>query len=115
MRRKTRLQSSVSPGDFLLSHPVLNNLVLSLLETRVADPQPGRYWLASRNGEVAGVAFQSPLTYPVQLTTMGSNIAVAMADAIAGSGVSVPGVGGEAALSAAFAGQWTERRKAGAV
>lgn len=97
--------------DFLLSQPVLNNLILSLLEARMAYPEPGRYWLASRNGTVAGVAFQSPLTYPVQLTPMEFDAAAAMADAIAGSGVFLPGVSGEAATAACFAGQWTEHRR----
>jgi hypothetical protein len=47
---------------FLLSQPVLNNLILSLLEARIAHPEPGRYWTASRTGAVVGVALQSPLT-----------------------------------------------------
>lgn len=100
--------------DFLLSQPVLNNLILSLLEARIARSEPGRYWLASRTGAVVGVAFQSPLTYPAQLTPMESDAAVAMADAIADSGVSLPGVSGDAATAARFAGQWTEQRKSGA-
>lgn len=99
---------------FLLSQPVLNNLILSLLEARIARPEPGRYWLASRGGVVIGVVFQSPLTYPAQLTPMEFDTAVAVADAIGGSGVSLPGVSGEAATAAHFAGQWTERRKSGA-
>lgn len=37
-----------------------------------------------------------------------------MADAIADSGVSLPGVSGEAGTAARFAGQWTEQRKSGA-
>jgi uncharacterized protein len=93
---------------------VLNNLILSLLEARMARPEPGRYWLASRSGAIAGVVFQSPLTYPAQLTPMESDAAAAIADAIADSGVSLPGISGEAATAARFAGQWTERRKSGA-
>jgi hypothetical protein len=115
------IRASEDPGlvmtmaqDFLLSQPVLNNLILSLLEARIARPEPGRYWLASRNGAIAGVVFQSPPTYPAQLTPMESDAAVAMADAIAGSGVSLPGISGEAATAARFAGQWTEQRKSGA-
>jgi hypothetical protein len=115
------IRASEDPGlinamarDFLLSQPVLNNLILSLLEARIARPEPGRYWLASRGGGVLGVVFQSPLTYPAQLTPMEFDTAVAMADAIAGSGISLPGISGEAATAARFAGQWTERRKSGA-
>jgi uncharacterized protein len=100
--------------DFLASRPVLNNLILSLLEARVADPMPGRYWWASRNGAVAGVAFHSPPSYPIQLTPMETDTAVTMAEAIADSGVNPPGAAGEASTAACFAGQWTERRKSGA-
>lgn len=100
--------------DFLVSQPVRNNLILSLLEARVARPEPGRYWLALRSGAVVGVAFHSPPAFPAQLTPMQSDIAAAMAGTIAASGVSLPGVSGEAATAARFAGQWTEQRKTGA-
>jgi hypothetical protein len=97
------IRASDDPGfimamaqEFLLSQPVTNNLILSLLEARLAHSEPGRYWLATRSGAIAGVAFQSPLTYPAQLTAMESDAAAAMADAIADSGVSLPGIGGEA-------------------
>jgi hypothetical protein len=45
---------------------------------------------------------------------MESDAAIAMAGAIADSGVSLPGISGEAATAARFAGQWTEQRKTGA-
>jgi hypothetical protein len=32
-------------GAFLSSQPVLHNLVLSILHTRVAQDDPGRYWI----------------------------------------------------------------------
>lgn len=41
-------------------------------------------------------------------------MAIAMAVAIANSGVSLPGVSGEAGTAARFAEQWTEQRKSGA-
>lgn len=41
-------------------------------------------------------------------------MAIAMAVAIANSGVSLPGVSGEARTAARFAEQWTEQRKSGA-
>ena len=45
---------------------------------------------------------------------MASGVAVTMAVAIADSGVSLPGVSGEAGTAAGFAEQWTEQRKSGA-
>jgi predicted GNAT family acetyltransferase len=41
-------------------------------------------------------------------------VVAAMVDAIAESGVSLPGVNGEAATAASFAGHWTERHKSAA-
>jgi len=100
--------------EFLASEPVLHNLVLSLLEARVALPEPGRYWVATEQGKITGVVFQSPLTVPATITPMQPSVVAAMVDAIAEAGVALPGVNGDAATAASFAGQWTERCKAAA-
>jgi ribosomal protein S18 acetylase RimI-like enzyme len=102
-------------GEFLASEPVLHNLVFSLLHARVAHAEPGRYWVAARNGQIAGVVFQSPLTLAAQLTPMHPDVIAAMVDAIANAGIVLPGVGGDAATAASFAGQWTERVKSAAI
>jgi uncharacterized protein len=101
-------------GAFLSSQPVLHNLVLSILHARVAQGDPGRYWIAMQRDNAAGVVLQSPLTFPATLTPMPAPVAVAMADAIAEAGVALPGVNGDAATAACFAGQWSERSKAAA-
>jgi predicted GNAT family acetyltransferase len=96
---------------FLVSDPVLHNLILTLLHARVAYPEPGRYWLA-RDGEagaVVGVVFQSPLDFFASITPTSPEAVAALVDAIVGAGVVLPGVNGEAATAARFAGQWTER------
>lgn len=102
-------------GAFLASQPVLHNLILSILHARVAQGDPGRYWMAARGDDVVGVVIQSPLTFPATLTPMEPPAAVAMADAIAEAGVVLPGINGEASAAAWFAGQWSERTKSGAV
>jgi predicted GNAT family acetyltransferase len=102
-------------GDFLLSKPVLHNVILTLLHARIENPQPGRYWVAENEGHVAGLVFQSPQTYHATLTPMPSAVVAAMVNAIAASVESLPGINGEAATTASFAGQWTERRKSAAV
>ena len=94
---------------FLVSDPVRHNLILTLLHARVAYPEPGRYWLA-RDCAVVGVIFQSPLDFFASLTPMSLEAVVRMVEAIAGAGVVLPGVNGEAATAARFAGQWTERQ-----
>jgi predicted GNAT family acetyltransferase len=101
-------------GVFLASQPVLHNLVLSILHARAALGDPGRYWTAIQQDRIVGVVLQSPLTFPATLTPMEPPGATAMADAIAEAGIALPGVNGEAATAARFAGQWSERTKSAA-
>src|SRR5580698_6485944 len=98
-------------GVFLSSQPVLHNLVLSILHARVAEGDPGRYWMAIQREDVVGVVLQSPLTFPATLTPMEPPVATAMADAIANAGIPLPGVNGEAQTAAVFSGEWSERSK----
>jgi GNAT superfamily N-acetyltransferase len=100
---------------FLSSEPVLHNLILTLLRARVAQGDPGRYWIALHGEEAVGVVVQSPLEYPATLTPMGPRAVVAVVDSIAEAGVTLPGVNGDAATAASFAGQWSERCKSPAV
>jgi predicted GNAT family acetyltransferase len=99
---------------FLSSQPVLHNLVLSILHARVVHGDPGRYWMAIQRDDTVGVVVQSPLTFPATLTPMETSVATAMADAIAEAGVALPGINGEAATAAMFAGRWSERSKSAA-
>ncbi|HXW62862.1 MAG TPA: GNAT family N-acetyltransferase [Candidatus Acidoferrales bacterium] len=100
---------------FLSSEPVLHNLILSILHSRVAHGDPGRYWIAFHGDETLGVAVQSPLEYPATLTPMEPRAVLAIVDAIAEAGVTLPGVHGDAATAAHFAGQWSERCKLAAI
>lgn len=102
-------------GVFLSSQPVLHNLILSILHARVAEGDPGRYWMAIQRDDIVGVVIQSPLTFAATLTPMEPPVATAMADAIAEAGLALPGVNGEAASAASFAGQWSERTKSAAI
>ena len=101
--------------EFLSSEPVLHNLILSILHSRVAQRDPGRYWIALQEEETVGVVVQSPLEYPATLTPMGPRAVMALVYAIAEAGVTLPGVNGDAATAASFAGQWSERCKSAAV
>jgi len=100
--------------EFLRSRAVVHNLMLTILDGRMMRPEPGRYWVASREGQVVGMALQSPLVYPATVVPMEPEVAAAIVDAIVDAGVSLPGVNGEAATTASFAGRWTERTKSGA-
>ena len=102
-------------GAFLASDPVRHNIILTLLHARVAHPEPGRYWIAGSGSQVAGVVLQSPLEFHATLTPMAPEVVAAVVDRIASDGVELPGVNGEAATAAHFAGCWTERTKAAAI
>lgn len=101
--------------EFLAAKPVHHNLILTLLHNRVAHHEPGRYWIAMDDGQVVGVVFQSPFSFPATLTPMQPDVTVAMAETISDAGIDLRGVSGEAATTALFAGQWTERHKSAAV
>jgi uncharacterized protein len=103
-----------SAGEFLSSEPVLHNLILTILHSRVVQRVPGRYWVAFQGEKAVGVVVQSPLEYPATLTPMEPQTVLAMVDAIAEAGVALPGVNADAATAATFAGQWSERRKSAA-
>jgi hypothetical protein len=99
---------------FLSSEPVLHNLILSILHSRMVQGDPGRYWIPFHGEEAVGVLVQSPLEYPAVLTPMGPRAVLALVDAIAKAGMKLPGVTGDAATAARFAGQWSERCKSAA-
>ena len=102
-------------GAFLATEPCLHNVILTLLHARSVNAVPGRYWVASRAGRVAGVVFQSPLHFPALLSLMDAGVVAALVDAIAAADVALPGVNGEAGTAARFAGRWTERSRTGAI
>lgn len=105
---------SSTAGRFLASQPVLHNMILTLLHARVKRREAGRYWVATDEDEAVGVVLQSPLTLAAHLTPMEPRVASALVDAIADMGVSLPGVNGDAATAASFAGHWTERTRSAA-
>lgn len=100
---------------FLASEPVHHNVILTLLRERVAHYEPGRYWVATDGDAVVGVVFQSPLNFAANLTPMDPEVVAVMVDAISDAAIALPGVIGEAATAARFAGQWTERHKSAAL
>ncbi len=96
---------------FLNSEPVHHNLILSLLHSRITHCEPGRYWVAEENKRTVGVVVQSPLHSRALITPMTSEVVPAVVDAISKANVVLPGVAGDAATTAHFAGEWTERHK----
>jgi predicted GNAT family acetyltransferase len=101
-------------GPLLVADPVRNNVILTLLQIRLAYPEPGRYWTVDAEGVVAGAIFQSPSTYPALLSPMRPAVVSLAVDELAADGVTLPGITADAATAARFAGEWTERTRAGA-
>jgi len=98
-------------GGFLASDPIRHNLIISLLHSRAAHPEAGRYWMVDIDGEIVGVALQSPTAFFATVTPMPRPGVRALVDDIVDKGIELPGVTGEAATAASFAGQWAERTR----
>jgi uncharacterized protein len=95
---------------FLLRHPVHNSLVLGLLQDRVARPEPGRYWWVRRDADVVAFAFQSPLHFRALVSPADPCVLDDLVARMAAEAPQMPGIMGDAATAAAFAGRWAERR-----
>lgn len=98
-------------ASFLESDPVQHNLLLTLLDQRIARPEPGRYGYVEQDGEIVGVSFQSPLAFHAALTPMPPDAVESLADALGDDGPDLCGVLASADTAARFAGRWAERLK----
>jgi len=102
-------------SEFLASRPAEHHVIATLLGLRAATGAEGRYWIVRDDGGTCvGLVVQSPLTFAATLTPMPREAARAVVAAIVADGVSLPGVNGEVATAAAFAGHWAEVRRVGA-
>lgn len=95
-------------GPFLARRPVDTNVLLSILNERIAHPEPGHYWTATSGAEVVGFGLQSPVTFCAGLSPMASATAGELAGAVFDQVGHIPGVIGDAATAASFAGRWSE-------
>jgi uncharacterized protein len=94
---------------YLISRPVEHNVVLSVLRRRIADPAQGRYWWVDDRGTVVGFAMQSPLSFHSAITPVTTMAAQALVEVMSEQAPDLPGVAGDAASAASFAGGWAER------
>ncbi|MDH3707478.1 MAG: GNAT family N-acetyltransferase [Acidimicrobiia bacterium] len=101
-------------APFLHTDPVAHNVLLTVLAERQAAPAPGHYWWVRDADEVIGFAMQSPRTYAVGLAPADDEVIAALVHAVRDSSDQVPGVVGNAAPAAHFAGRWTELTSTGA-
>ena len=104
----------VATGADLARDPVAHNVVLTILQERVAHAEPGRYWWASHGDEVVGVVLQSPPGGAASITPTPPGALDVVVPAMAATHPDLPGVVGAAPTAAAFAGRWTEVTRTGA-
>ena len=96
--------------SFLHRDPIANNLVCTLLASRIASPAPIRFWWAEDGDEVLGVVFQSPSTVPA-IVSLHERAVVPLAGGVAPDLV---GVNGFVPGVARFAGEYaTVKRRPG--
>ncbi|HWE65222.1 MAG TPA: GNAT family N-acetyltransferase [Acidimicrobiales bacterium] len=108
------LEVLTAAAGFLERRPAEHNLILSLLHQRARTGEDGRYWVVRHDGDPVGLVLQSPLWFRAALTPMPAEAARAAVEAVAGAGIALPGVEGEAAGAAAFAGHWSQVCRTGA-
>lgn len=99
---------------FLAGEPERNNVILTLLHERMRHPEPGHYWWVTDGGAVRAVAMQSPRTFLSTITVLPAEAVAPLVEAIVVDAPDLPGVVGDAASAARFAGCWTEQRGTGA-
>ncbi len=102
-------------GDLLAGDPVGHNVVGTKLADAIRYGEPGRYWIALRDGVPAGVAVQQPADTPLAVAPMPWELGAAIADSVNTDGVALPGVFGPAGTASRFAEVWAARRKVAAI
>jgi ribosomal protein S18 acetylase RimI-like enzyme len=102
-------------GDLLAGDPVGHNVAGTKLADAIRYGEPGRYWIALRDGVPAGLAVQQPADTPLAVAPMAAELAVAIARTADADGVALPGVFGPAGTASRFAGEWAERRRVAAM
>lgn len=94
---------------YLISRPLEHNVVFTVLRHRIADETQGRYWWIDDRCTVVGFAMQSPVSFHSAITPMTTLATQALVDVMSDSAPDLPGVAGDAATAASFAGSWAER------
>ncbi len=102
-------------ADFLNSDPVAFNVILGILNDRIAHPAPGRYWWVERNGAVVAVAMQSPIDFLAGVAASSPEAALALGTELAAAEPVIPGANGEASVVSRVAGAFASVRKIPAV
>jgi len=102
---------------FLDAEPLVNNVVASMAERRIAEIAAGspagngdRWFVVRDDGVIVGAAMTTD-GFPPYLLAMSDDAGVAVADAVAKHADRVAGVNGEISAATAFAGAWSRRHR----
>ena len=98
-------------GAFLAARPERHNIGLTVLEQDRLGRLGGCSWIVEHGAQVVGYALQSPPGRLLGLAQMDDEVVRALADAVPAG---LPGVIGDAAGAATFAGRYAERHHVGA-
>lgn len=90
---------------YLTADPVAHNVLCTLLAARRRASVPIRCWWAVEAGEVLGVAFQSPTSFPTVVSRLDGRAVGPLAGALAVATPAIPGCSGLADDAARMAGE----------
>jgi GNAT superfamily N-acetyltransferase len=101
-------EAAAAAGEFLRTDPVRHNVICTLLDAAVAEDTPIRFWWSSVDAEVRGAVFQSLGRFPAVGSTMDDRVIAPLAATIGAASpeMTISAIGGPAAETAHFAGEF---------
>lgn len=97
--------------EFLISDPVHNNLILTLLKYGRNVDNVGGYWTVNDNKNVIGVCVQPAINSRGIISSMPIKAIQCLVEEISKSNIRLSGIGGEINTVGSFAGEWAEKNK----
>lgn len=97
--------------EYLISDPVHNNLVLTLLKNGINLDNVGGYWTVNDTKNVVGVCVQPSINSRGIITSMPIKAVQSLVEEISKSNIRLSGIGGEINTVGIFAGEWAEKNK----
>lgn len=96
---------------YLVSKPVHNNLILTMLKYGRKDDEVGGYWIINDTTNVVGVCVQPSINSRGIISSMSTEAVQCLVEDIYKTNIHLSGIGGEVSVAASFAGEWAERNK----
>ncbi len=97
--------------EYLISDPVHNNLILTVLKHGMNLDNIGGYWTVNDSKYVVGVCVQPSINSRGIITSMPIDAVQSLVEEITKSNIHLAGIGGEVSTVGSFAGEWAEKNK----